>query len=81
MGSIESDETVVGGIDGAPHLFASSSTKSGQTRLFDDTGPRAYHADNDGCAGSRNRRPCAQLRQHLRSGEFDAATLEVKKLS
>ena len=85
MGSIESDETVVGGIDGAPHLFAPLEKGDAQNRdkprLFDDAEPRAYRADNDCCAGSRNKRPYAQLRQHFRGGEFYAVTLEVKKLS
>ena len=34
--------------------------KQSKPRLFDDTGPRAYRADNDGRTGSRNRLTCAQ---------------------
>lgn len=63
MGSIKSDETVVGGIGGAPHLFAPLEKGDAQNRdkprLFDSAESHTYRADNDGCAGSRNRRPCA----------------------
>ena len=65
MGSIESNETVVGDIDGAPHLFASpkrAMLKIGANLAFSTAlNLVPIVPTTGGGAESRNRRPCAQL--------------------